>query len=151
MTQANEPRLTQAPESRFPPRFDTTENISFNHRMLKLFLAEHYLKTVQGSVLEVNFPWQSGLFSYAETNAFTRYSDQAIDFISVLTTDISHNHCDVIFLEVDHNRCLYSVASTQPQQLFNALQQMQCPTIFAAPAVTPIDMTACQYVRQKRE
>ncbi|MEG3768169.1 hypothetical protein [Alteromonas sp. 14N.309.X.WAT.G.H12] len=141
-------QTSQHEQDRFPAHFDSVENISFNHRMLTLYLIAEKLTHLDGAILEVNFPWQSGLLSYAETNAFTRYSNQAMALISVLLEKTGNS--EVIYLEVDHNRCLYSFASSQPQQLFNALQHMPCPAIFAAPAITQVDMSPSQYICLKR-
>lgn len=141
-------QITQYDQGRFPAHFDSAENISFNHRMLTLYLVEEKLTQLGGGILEVNFPWQSGLLSYAETNAFTRYSNQAMALISVMMEKTGNGA--VIYLEVDHNRCLYSFASSQSQQLFNTLQHMPCPEIFAAPAITQVDMSPSQYICLKR-
>lgn len=138
----------QHQQGRFPAYFDSTENMSFNHRMLALYLVEEKLTQLDGEILEVNFPWQSGSLSYAETNAFVHYSNQAVALISVLMKKTGNG--EVIFIELDHNHCLYSFASKQPQQLFNALQHMPCPAIFAAPTITQVDMSPRKYLSLKR-
>lgn len=120
----------------FPDGYETLYRVSYNYRSFALLLDASAIKCEGNKSVELVLPWCISRSEGEEVDIHVlRLIDYAIALLHELHEKINHLQSKVYLLDLDMNRCVFNIATDQPQALITTLQSMPCPEVFNLPQI----------------
>ena len=120
----------------FPDGYETLYRVSYNYRSFALLLDALAIKSKGNKSVELVLPWCIYRSEGEEIDIHVlRLIDYAIALLHELNEKINHLQSKVYMLDLDINRCVFRIATEQPQAVITTLQSMPCPEVFNLPQI----------------
>lgn len=129
---ANTPFSNNMPEG-----YETLYRVSFNYRIFMLILNQEDLAGLSKHSVEIVFPWRLARQTDEDVdNHIHRLVEQALEEFHTLGAAISALESQIYLAEIDRTRCLFRIATSQPQALSALICNFDCPDAFNLPRVS---------------
>ncbi|MBD3584847.1 hypothetical protein HHX48_03740 [Salinimonas sp. HHU 13199] len=134
-----------------PIEYESNDIISINYRHFSLWLREDLLTPLSGVVTEIEFEWSDS----AKQDNFNSHLDSiahyALEIMDSINGTLRAENCKIIYCEVNKFACSVSLVAPLPQVVYQGLQSMPCPERFALPQMTNHDVSATEFVADRRK
>lgn len=117
-----------------PDGYESLFRASYNYRTFMLLLNKYDLEFAGDTSVEILFPWQFPRDTNEDIdNHFHQLITHALDVLLALNEKISESDSRIYLAEMDRTRCIFKVATSQPQALCTSINSFVCPEIFNMP------------------
>lgn len=117
-----------------PDGYESLFKASYNYRTFMLVLNKYDLEFAGNTSVEIQFPWQFPRDANKDIdNYFHQLISHALEVLQALNEKISESESRIYLAELDRTRCIFKVATSQPQALCNSINSFACPEVFNLP------------------
>jgi len=134
-----------------PDDYESCDIVSINYRHFSVWLKSQVVETLKGVVTEVRFPWSQTVNADNYRTRLNRLPEYALEAMELLQSTVQTDTCRIISCEADKFCCTLALVAPLPQVVYQGLQSMPCPDLFAMPHMENLDKSAAEYVFEHRQ
>lgn len=134
-----------------PIEYESNDIISINYRHFSLWLREDLLTPLTGVVTEIEFEWSDNAKQNNFNTHLNNIAHYALEIMALINKTLRAENCKIIYCEANKFACSVSLVAPLPQVVYQGLQSMPCPDRFALPLMTNHEISATDFVADRRK